>query len=510
MLFARSLAFALLALSTACLAQKEYPLAPAARVATPQGTLEGVQPAPGVRAWFGIPYAQPPLGELRWQPPQPAQPWQGTRIAAKRGKPCAQLDYGWNHRDALRGDEDCLYLNVWAPAGAHNLPVMFYIHGGSNLAGSGASNGLPLVRHGVVLVTVDYRLAIFGFLRTAELDNESPHHASGDYGLLDQIAALQWVHDNIARFGGDPEKVMIFGQSAGAVDTGLLLTSPLARGLFRAALEESGQVLGLMPTATRQESEIAWAPVAQSLGPNLAAQRHATTAQLLAALKAEPLPPPVTWWGDQGASVDGWVLPAMPWRVYEEGKEAAVPLILGSNVQEIVPTAETPEDLSHTIAETVGWQNAARLQSFYRNTPSALLGPASARFATDHDFRCAVRQLAAWHAGHGFPTWVYQFDRPDPGEASAIHTSELFYLFRSFQGHATPTPEDMKIASDLDQYWTSFAASGKPSGPKPWPQFSAARLGPWLHVPKTGTRLEVGTKNLGGEACSLIAPSYPK
>lgn len=505
----RRLLFCLFLAAPLCLAQSAYSPSPAARVTVAEGALEGTEPAPGIFAYLGIPFAQPPVGDLRWRPPQPPSPWSGTRIANAHGSPCPQLDEGWNHEDSLHWSEDCLHLDVWTPAHARNLPVMVYIHGGSNLAGDGFSNGAPLVREGVVLVTVEYRLDIFGFYRTPELDKESPRHASGDYGLLDQIAALRWVHDNIASFGGDPGKVMIFGQSAGAVDTGLLLASPLARGLFRAALEESGQVLGLMPTSTQEESEIAWAPVAKAIGPTLAAQRAASAAQVLAIDKDAPKPPPVEWWGYRGASVDGWALPEMPWRVYQQGKEAPVPLVLGTNAQEIVP-GETLDRLRHVMAETVGYQAAAQLESLFASHPGDLLGPSATQFATDHDFRCAARLLAAWHASHGFPTWVYRFDRPDPGQTSALHTSELFYLLNSFPGKAVPTPEDMVIARDLDQYWTSFAKDMAPTGPAAWPQYKPDGFGPWLDIPKTGTDLHADSTPYGGDACALITPSYPK
>lgn len=493
-----------------CAAQATYKPASASRVTIAQGTLEGTQPAPGVYAWLGIPYAQPPVGNLRWRAPQAPQPWHGTFLADSHGSPCAQRDEGWNHWDVLHGSENCLHVDVWAPAHAHNLPVMFYIHGGSNLAGDGFSSGLPLVSHGVVLVTVEYRLDIFGFYRTAALDKESPHHTSGDYGLLDQIAALRWVHDNIAKFGGDPNKVMIFGQSAGAVDTGLLLTSPLARGLFRSALEESGQVLGLMPTATKRESEIAWSPVSKALGSTLAEQRADSTAKVLAAVADAPQPPPVDWWGYRGASVNGWVLPEMPWRVYQQGKEAPVPLVLGTNAQEIPSNSQTPAELRHAMAETLGYKGAAQLEDFYRSHPNPLFGSPSMRFGTDHGFHCAIRLLAAWHASHGYPTWVYRFDRPDPGQAFAVHTSELFYLLDMFLGKAKPTAQDMTIAHDLDQYWTSFAKNGVPTGPAAWPRYSASQFGPWLDIPKAGTGIQAENTPFGGEACAIMDPSYPK
>ncbi len=482
----------------------------ASRVTITQGALVGTQPAAGIYAWLGIPFAQPPVGNLRWRAPQPPLPWHGAFLADNHGAPCPQLDEGWNHWDTLHYSENCLHLDVWAPAHAHDLPVMVYIHGGSNLAGDGFSSGLPLVAHGVVFVTIEYRLDIFGFYRTAALDKESTHHTSGDYGLLDQIAALRWVHNNIAQFGGNPSKVMIFGQSAGAVDTGLLLTSPLARGLFTSALEESGQVLGLMPTATKQESEIAWAPVSEALGKTLAAQRALTAARVLAIDKKAPLPPPVTWWGYRGASVNGWVLPEMPWRVYQVGKEAPVPLVFGTNTREIVPNGQTPRQLAHVMAETLGYKAAAKLSDYYRDHPSQLLGSPVARFATDHDFHCAIRLLANWHAAHGYPTWVYRFDRPNPGQTSAFHTTDLFYLLNFFPGNAKPNANGRKIGHDLDIYWSNLAKTGAPASPTAWPRYTAADHGPWLNIPKTGTDIHAVHTPFGGEACAIMDPSYPK
>jgi para-nitrobenzyl esterase len=289
------LAFIALALGAAAYGQVRYTPAATAIVTVEGGRLQGAEPAPGVRAYLGIPYAKPPIGPLRWWPPQPLAPWTGIRLAIAHGNPCPQQKFGWNNSSAEHGNEDCLFLNVLASATGSKHPVMVYIHGGSNVAGSAAeelSSGFALVPRGIVLVTLDYRLGIFGFLRTPALDAESPHHSSGNYGLLDQIAALRWVQKNIARFGGDPANVTVFGQSAGSVGTGLLMASPLARGLFARALEESGQVVGLMPTATKEQSESAWAPVADSLGQNLTAMRSTSTADILRADKNAPKPPP--------------------------------------------------------------------------------------------------------------------------------------------------------------------------------------------------------------------------
>lgn len=488
-------------------AQVHYDPAPGALVQTGDGRLQGAEPAPGVRAYLGIPYAKPPVGPLRWQPPQPFGAWTGVRPAVAHGSPCPQQKFGWNDRSAEHGTEDCLFLNVWSPAGGSKHPVMVYIHGGSNVAGSAAeelSNGLALVPRGVVLVTLDYRLGIFGFFRTPALDAESPHHASGNYGLLDQIAALGWVRRNIAHFGGDPANVTVFGQSAGAVDTGLLMASPLARGLFARALEESGQVAGLMPTATQAQSEAAWGPVAQALGPDLAAMRSASTADVLAADKAAPKPPHENFWGYRGASVDGWVLPALPAALFAEGKEAPVPLLLGSNVEEIVPRDQPAEATNHLIEYAVGPEKAKELEAIYAQPASnSLEGDAGARFQTDRDFRCAVRQVAAWHASHGYPTFVYQFDRSAGSDRPAQHSAELGFVFGYFPAHKE-SPADDAVAATVQTYWTAFAQTGKPeaSGLPVWPRFSAED-GNYLHFASSATT-PVAAGDLGGRPCTIL------
>lgn len=488
-------------------AQIHYDAAPEAVVQSEGGRLQGAEPAPGIRAFLGIPYAKPPVGSLRWQPPEPFGSWTGVRPALAHGNPCPQQKFGWNNVAAEHGSEDCLFLNVWAPAAGEKHPVMVYIHGGSNVAGTSAeelSSGFALVPRGVVLVTLDYRLGIFGFFRTPALDAESPHRASGNYGLLDQIAALDWVRKNISHFGGDPGNVTIFGQSAGAVDTGLLMASPLARGLFARAVEESGQVVGLMPTATQTQSETAWSTVARALGPDLAAMRSSSTADVLKADGEAPKPPFENFWGYRGASVDGWVLPALPSSIFAEGKEASVPLIIGSNVQEIVPRNQPASATDHLIEAVVGPEKAQTLEQDYTHPPvNPLEGDTGARFQTDRDFRCPVRQVAAWHASHGFPTFVYQFDRSAGTDKPAQHSSELGFVFGYFPSHKETTTDDT-VASMLQSYWTTFARTGKPqgTGSPAWPRFDPNR-GNYLHFATTDTTPFVA-KDLGGKPCLIL------
>lgn len=508
-------------------AQMRYEASPAAVVTLHDGKLQGAEPAPGVRAFLGIPYAKPPIGPLRWRPPQPfgvldTDPGH-PRLAVAHGTPCAQQRFGWNNGSAEHGTEDCLFLNVWAPAQATHLPVMVYIHGGSNTAGSASeelSNGLQLVPRGVLLVTFDYRLGIFGFFRSPALDAESGYGGSGDYGLMDQIAALRWVRDNIAAFGGDPANVTVFGQSAGAVDTGLLMASPLAHGLFARALEESGQVLGLMPTASRQQSEDAWAPVAKALGTGLETMRHATSAEVLAAEHEAPKPPPENFWGYRGASVDNHVLPELPAQIFAEGHEAPVPLLLGSNVQEIVPSSQSTAWTNHLIELHVGPQQAPALEAIYAQPPAnPLESDAGARFQTDRDFRCPVLQVAQWHAMHGFPTYVYQFDRSAGSAKPAQHSAELRFVFgfpprrpptSSTAGNAEhpahgPSEDDLKVSQAIQAYWTTFARTGAPSpapGVPNWPAFNP-KTGNYLHF-ASGSATPEATDHLGGAPCSVL------
>ncbi len=506
-----SLAF--IASSSTTHGQVHYEPSLTARVSTNEGSLQGAEPAPGVHAYLGIPYARPPVGLLRWQPPQAYPAWKDLRSAVSHGSPCAQQKFGWNDSSADHGTEDCLFLNVWAPATGSKHAVMVYIHGGSNVAGSAAeelSNGLTLVPKGIVLVTLDYRLGIFGFFRSPALDTESPRHTSGNYGLLDQIAALHWVKRNIASFGGDPSNVMLFGQSAGAVDTGLLMASPLARGLFSRALEESGQVAGLMPTATMEQSEDAWSSVASALGTHPSAMRSVSTAEVLAIEKSAPKPPPENFWGYGGASIDGWVLPALPATIFAQGKEAPVPLVIGSNVQEIVPHDQSADKTQHLMQSLVGNAAASDLEAVYSKAPANIPeGDMGARFQTDRDFRCPVRQVAAWHSANGFPTYVYQFDRSAASDAPAQHSSELRYVF-GFPETAEHSLADLVVSQTIQTYWTRFAKEGSPQASElpEWSRFNAAK-GNYLHF--TASKEEpVLALNLGGRSCAILSgPALP-
>ena len=312
----------------------------------------------GGAVFKGIPFAQPPVEALRWREPQPVKPWTGVRATTSFGAPCAQNSGG---RVLETSREDCLFLNVWTPEwppGARK-PVMFWMHGGGNYGGSTGSpnfDGESLARHGVVLVSASYRLTAFGFFAHPELTRESPHHASGNYGLMDQIAALQWVRANIARFGGDPGNVTIFGQSAGAVDDTVLMTSPLAKGLFQKVIAESGTVTRnpdaatLAMTALGPLMPVKSGDVTYSDAPALAeaeksgeelplsGDRACLSRSLPAAdiLKATASPRKSIGPAN-GVVVDGWVLPRAPAEVFATGHEHRVPLLAGNNARERTP-----------------------------------------------------------------------------------------------------------------------------------------------------------------------------
>jgi para-nitrobenzyl esterase len=339
-------------------------------VSAAAGQLQGIAREGGGAEFLGIPYAQPPVGELRWHEPVAMKPWSGVRDATKFGAPCSQPDLGdWNRRDAEKGKEDCLFLNVIVPEWPVKkpLPVMFWIHGGANEGGT-ASSALykdgTLVNHGVILVTINYRLGIFGFFAHPELTAESAHHASGNYGLMDQVLALQWVRDNIARFGGDVNNITVFGQSAGSMDTSMLMTSPLAKGLFQKAIGESGSAFTapLLPLAGAERSGQS---MAHALGAPAEGQikylRAKSAEDLLAVLAKDRNHPRV------GPDIDGWVLREQPAAVFQSGQEARIPLLYGTTTREFGSNQSADQlraainfaagefaNLRHTVWQTEG------------------------------------------------------------------------------------------------------------------------------------------------------------
>jgi para-nitrobenzyl esterase len=447
-------------------------------VKTKNGQVQGITRRDGGAEFLGIPYAAPPVGDLRWREPQPVKPWQGVREASSFGAPCAQAVLGdWNRRDSETSSEDCLFLNVITPKLQTDkpLPVMFWIHGGANAGGTASSELYKdgtLVQHGVLLVTINYRLGVFGFFAHSELTRESAHHASGNYGLLDQIAALRWVRENISAFGGDPNNVTVFGQSAGAQDTSMLMTSPLAHGLFHKAIAQSGAVINpLIPNL--KDAEVNGEKIAQGLkAPSgdggLKYLRGLSVKEVLGGTaKQNPVAPPVF-----GPIVDGWVLPRSGAAVFAEGKQAAIPLMIGVTAREF--TLNGGIEAARQMITAFSGSLAPRVLASYgladggAGKPDPLYGPPENQWFSDLLFRCPTTTQAQWQVAIKQPTYQYQFERAIPGQEAAIHSSDLPYVFGYYPKTGNISGSfnavDFKLADMIETYWTNFAKTGNPNG----------------------------------------------
>ena len=450
-------------------------------VSVRSGMIRGSLAGNGGAVFKGIPFAQPPTGELRWREPMPAKAWAGVRDATAFGAPCMQG--GGN------SSEDCLYLNIWTPEwpAKSRKAVMVWFHGGGNFAGAATDpifDGESLVRHGVVLVTAQYRLGVFGFFAHPDLTRESPRHSSGNYGLLDQIEALRWVRDNIAKFGGDPGKVTIFGESAGSLDVNVLMTSPLTRGLFHRVIGQSGPVVAPPPLAEAEKKGEDLALQLTAGGqPGLKGMRALSSAELQKATGQG-----LSFLGPMlGVVVDGWVFPESPMKVFTAGKEHRVALLLGSNARELQrPFFPMSGTLAQAITEQYGPLAERALALYGLNggpepQPDPLFGTVTAQWATDSQFRCGTVAELVWHTGAGNTGYQFQFARATPGReaAGAAHGSEVAYVFGNL-GRAANSPKydttDQQISAAIETYWTNFAKTGDPNGagvPR-WPKFDPA------------------------------------
>jgi para-nitrobenzyl esterase len=471
-------------------------------VKTVQGKVRGKTINNGkVRAFLGLPYAAPPIGDLRWRTPQPLAKWKGIREAAKYGGRCVQ---GRVYDDMVFQDdgesEDCLYLNVYAPAGARGsskLPVMFWIHGGGYTAGSGSEprhNGDFLPLKGVVLVTINYRLGVFGFLATADLAKEAGGE-TGNYGLADMVAALRWVHDNIAAFGGDPGNVTIFGESAGSYAVSTLMAAAPARGLFHKAIGESGAALSVgapgQPNLDAVEARSArWM---SSLGASSLAGMRALPAQaLLEASQKKDAPEfPVV--------VDGRLLTGPVAEIYAGGRQAHIPLLAGWN-----------HDETHELADGM---TAAKWKDFSDKTFGDHAGEFLALYPGDTDEQ-AVRSAIDYDSDRfiSFDTWLwiqaqvktgdapvfrYRLDLPAPPSKYnpgwyAFHSDDIEYVFGTIETRpeAVWRTEDRKLSDEIMDYWTNFARTGDPN---------AVGLARWSRYDKTDMILHLD-KNITATA----------
>ena len=478
---------------------------------------------PDVRVFKGIPYAAPPLGDLRWKPPQPALKWEGVRAADQFGNSCMQGGGGGGRGRGRggRGDkggappaargpagpptsEDCLFLNIWtaAKSASEKRPVMVWIHPGGYNSGSGSSPGTDgenLAMKGAVLVTINYRLGIFGFFSHPELTAESPHHASGNYALLDQLAALRWVQKNIAGFGGDPKRVLVFGDSAGSSSIGNLVASPLSKGLFQRALGESGAWMGLSiaPMTKLAAAEQNGVRTAQQLGANsLAELRAMPAAKLLGGRGGGPV-------------VDGWFLPDDPANIYAAGKQMDVPLLVGSNKDEATFFQGRTTAAMFTQSSKTRFGDLA--DAFFKLYPANSDDEATvSSFAAFRDqLGFVMRNWAASQTATGkSKAYLYYFthEPPIPGgspppsavvtarQQGATHGAEAQYVFENLLANRPWTDLDHELADTLSSYWVNFAANGNPNGKglPVWPAFN----------PKENQRMVLGDKIEPGAALS--------
>jgi para-nitrobenzyl esterase len=434
----------------------------------------------GVRAFKGIPYAAPPIGSLRWQPPQPVVAWDGVRRADAPSSTCVQMGYQKGsyyqlefYREPAPTSEDCLYLNVWTPARAagDHRPVLVWIHGGGFSQGAGSTpsqGGDGLARKGLVVVTFNYRLGVFGLLAHPELTQESVHHASGNYFLMDQIAALKWVQRNIAAFGGDPRRVTIFGQSAGSMSGALLLTSPLAKDLFVGVVGQSGG-FGER-NLTLQEAEQQGVQLGQKIGANTVSALRAMPADRLLQNSDRELRP----------IVDGYVVAEDPYLVFARGKQIKVPVLLGSNANERGNYPQ-PKNLQEYRQFT---------ERQYPQAADDMMSVFPARSDADVTRTYLIRQTDAMAAGMHLwarlmtrtttPAYLYYFDRKPPARAGetplgAVHTAEIVYFRNMLETVDRPwTPEDRKLADSMSSYLANFATLGNPNGDHlpNWPRYT--------------------------------------
>jgi para-nitrobenzyl esterase len=490
------------------------------RVKTANGVIEGTGlQSSGVRIFRGIPFAQPPVGELRWKEPQPVKNWEGVKQTAQFGPRCMQApifgDMGFRSNGM---SEDCLYLNVWTPARSvkERLPVLVYFYGGGFVAGDGSEpryDGESMAAKGIVTITVNYRLGVFGFMAHPELTKESPHHASSNYALLDQSAALRWVQQNIAAFGGDPKRVTIAGESAGSAAVSAQMASPLSKNLIAGAIGESGSVLATQGAITLAQAEQEGVKFATSLGAtSLSDLRAMSTDRIHEAATKSGLP----GIGRVVLTVDGYFFPEDPTAIYAAGKQAHIPLLVGWNSEEMTwrlllgRDDPTPENYQKTIRKLYGERADEVLKLYAASTQDEVIESATDlagdRFIAFSTWKWFDLQSKTG----GSPVYRYFFSRPRPpmsaamGNASpglaggvikgsdsktnvmppargAVHSAEIEYALGNLSSNKAYawTPDDYKVSKLTQEYFANFIKKGAPNGPglPTWPAANSSNGG---------------------------------
>ncbi|MEO8413079.1 MAG: carboxylesterase family protein [Ginsengibacter sp.] len=500
----------------------------APRVQTSNGMLEGTYES-GIAVFRGVPFAAPPTGDLRWREPQPLQNWTGVRKADIFGPRAMQLPIFGDMNFRSNGvSEDCLYLNVWTPSktGKEMLPVLVYFYGGGFIAGDGSEpryDGESMSRRGIVAITVNYRLGVFGFFAHPELTKESPHHASGNYGLLDQAAALQWVQQNIRAFGGDPKKITIAGESAGSFSVSALMASPLSKNIIAGAIGESGSLLGLRPTATLQEAEKAGTDFGNGIDKKLLANLRAMPADELLQATSK------AGYGRFPVDIDGYFFPKSPLRIFESGEQAKVPLLVGWNSQEndfhsiIGNNTPTVANYTNAVKKLYGDQAEGILKVYHADNDDDVV-PVATSLASDRFIAYSTWKWSDVQSKTGGkPVYRYFFERPRPvmrpemGNAvaglaggvtkdstkantspppparGAVHSAEIEYAMGNLPTNRVYDwqPEDYEVAAIMQNFFANFIKTGNPNGlgvPN-WPAVNNSKTVEVMHI-NVNTRAE--------------------
>jgi para-nitrobenzyl esterase len=489
------------------------------------GMVEGVIEKSGVHSFKGIPFAAPPVGDLRWREPQPPKNWEGIRPAKQFAASAMQNNvFGDMNFRSAGMSEDCLYLNVWTPAGKNKgLPVLVYFYGGGFIAGDGSEpryDGESIAAKGIVAVTLNYRLGVFGFMAHPELSKESPHHSSGNYGLLDQSAALRWVQNNIAAFGGDPKRVTIAGESAGSTSVSAQMASPLSKNLISGAIGESGSVLGTLSAVPLSKAEESGVAFADSIGLHSLSELRAVPADsLLHAAKKTRF----------SITIDGYFFPKNPYDIYEAGEQAHVPLLAGWNSEEMnyrmIMGNEKPGKESFAKVVQKLYADSAKEALQYYNAATdeqaeqVATDLASDRFIGYSTWKWTDLQMKTG----GKPVYRYFFSRPRPpmnaamgnvtaglaggvvktGDSSvhttqsipkgAVHSAEIEYALGNLASNKVYawTPEDYNVSKIMEEYFANFIKTGNPNGRglPAWPPTNSSAVIPVMHI-DVNTRVE--------------------
>jgi len=487
-------------------------------VQTRSGRVSGetLDDATGLVVFRGVPYAAPPVGNLRWKPPQPVAVWDGVRDCTQFPAACPQKV---SNTEGQKLDEDCLYLNVWTTQAGRNvaLPVMVWIHGGGLSQGWGHKpiyDGAAFARQGVVLVSINYRLGPFGFLAHPALSAESKHGVSGNYGFLDQIAALKWVQQHIRAFGGDPQNVTIFGESAGGTSVSVLCASPLAGGLFQRAILQSPWMFGFItrmaePNFVFLKQAVGGVATAETLGlqwaRGLASSQDAPTLAELRSFDAERILKATRYYKTR-ATVDGWLLPDRPEAVFARGRQADVPTMIGTTRNEgnfflAWIAVDSSQQLLEKLRGFYGDQ-APAVAALYQPDSQGKMRAAASQYVTDSWFLQPARNLLRGMDRVKSPAFQYEFTMPSRRYPAlgAPHAIDLRYVFNTLNPSAA-SPGEQQFARSVMRYWVQFARTGNPNidGLPAWPPYST-QTGAYLEL---GSQIQAGV-HLRSRACDTL------